>query len=188
LAKKINLKKISWFHFIFGITLIIYTIQNVYEPTYNSDLVDIEVLTQSELEKDGSRSSYDFRFWTTNYECQFLVPKAGTVAGNWSKLNDLEIGTILQVKVHKSRREDLYDKSKRVPIYSIAINNNSLFTLDQFNKQEYLRNLRYKYFSYILSIMFLVHAIFRNKKWNSWLIGIIVVVIVIVRFFRIGIY
>ena len=178
----------KWGYILLGLGLIVATFIMSSETIFEQELTEITIEVKTELESGSRRSGYAYRFWSANYACKFLIPKAGAIAANWSNLENIQPGEFIYAQIISSNKSDLYDKNKRVRLYSVSSETISVYSLLEFNDASYLRTLRLKYFGFSLGFIFLFHGVFRSKKWNMAIIGISVAIIVVLRFLHIWLY
>ena len=152
--------KVNWFYIILGLFFCLGFLWADKKDITESELETKTIVVRDDIRKiGGRRSKYEYQLWTNEYQCSFVIKKAGGIAAHWDNLDNITKNDTLIIKIHNSRLSDLNKKSEDIPIYSLIKNNKWVYDTDSYNNSQKQYNKRWNIIFVIMSILFILRGL-----------------------------
>ncbi len=179
--------KINWFYVILGLFFGLGFLWSDRKEIDESELVTKTIVVSHDIRKiGGRRSKYEYRLWTNEYQCSFVIKTAGGIAADWNDLDNITKNDTLTIKIHNSRLSDMNKKSEDIPIYSLIKNNSLVYDIDSYNSSQKTLDKRWNVIFVIMSVLFILRGlIIISSKTAYVLAGLSAVIIITLRILNI---
>lgn len=179
--------QINWFYVILGLFFGLGFLWTEKKGISENELETKTVVVSHNIRKIGGRKSkYEYRLWTNEYQCSFVIKTAGGIAAHWDNLDNITKNDTLIIKIHNSRLSDIHTKSEDIPIYSLIKNNKWVYDIDSYNNSQKTLDKRWKVIFIIMSVLFILRGlIIISGKTAYILAGLTVVIIIALRLLNI---
>ncbi len=179
--------KINWLYIILGLFFGLVFLWPVKKDISESELEAKTVIVSHDIKKMGGRNSkYEYRLWTNEYQCSFVIKTAGGIAAHWDNLGNITKNDTLIIKIHNSRLADLNKKSEDIPIYSLVKNDKPIYDIDTYNISQNTLNKRWNIILVISVILFVFRGLtIISSKTTYILAGLSAAIIITLRLLNI---
>lgn len=183
--------KVNWFYIILGLFFCLVSCLGFFwadkKDITESELETKTIVVSQNIRKIGGRQSrYEYRLWTNEYQCSFVIKTTGGIAAHWDNLDNITKNDTLIIKIHNSRLSDLNKKSEDIPIYSLIKNNKWVYDIDSYNNSQKQYDKRWNVICIILSILFIFRGLtIISSKTAYVLAGISAAIIITLRLLNI---
>lgn len=185
MTKKKN--KVNWFYIILGLFFCLCFIWTDKKEIAENELETKTVVVSHNIIKIGkNRSRNEYRIWTNEHQCSFIIKTAGGMAARWSNLDNITKNDTLIIKIHISRLTDLNKKFKDIAIYSLTKNNKSIYDIDSYNNSQKQLDKRWNITFIIMSILLILRGLSMISSKTAYILAAFSAVIIItLRFLNI---
>jgi hypothetical protein len=174
--------KLNWFYIALGLFFGLGFLWADKKDLEASELETKTIVVSQDIQKIGGRSNYEYRLWTKEYACSFVIKTAGGIAAQWDNLDNITKNDTLIIKIHHSRLADLNNKSEDIPIYSLVKNSKWVYDIDSYNKSQKNYDKRWNVIFILMSILFVLRGMtIISNKTAYILVGISAAIIITLR-------
>ncbi len=179
--------KINWFYLILGLFSGLLFLWPDKKDILESELETKTVIISHNIKKIGGRNSkYEYKLWTNEYQCSFVIEIAGCIAAHWDNLDNITKNYTLIIKINSNRLSDLNKKSEDIPIYSLIKNNKGVYDIESYNNSQKKYDKRWKVIFIIMCIILILRGLtIISSKTANILAGLSVAIIITLRFLNI---
>ena len=174
---KINKDKIDFKYIIIGIlslgAFLLPNNNNIIE----NDLVLKEIIVKYDIKDISSRKSEKvYRINDKENSCSFVIDKIGAIAAKWNNLDNIIKNDTLQIQIHKNSLNKL-DSKVDIFIYSLIKNNQLIFDLYGYNKEQNVYDKKWDT-TFIIGSVLLIFLVLRIISKNVAFIMIVISVVI----------
>jgi hypothetical protein len=179
--------KVNWFYLILGLFFCLAFLWTDKKDIIVSELETKTIVVRQDIRKIGGRTSkHEYRLWTNEYQCSFVIKKAGCIAAHWDNIDNITKNDTLIIKVNKSRLSDLNKKSEDIPIYSLIKNNKYVYDTDSYNNSQKQYDKRWNVIYTIMGILFILRGLTIISSRTAYVLaGLSVAIIITIRLLNI---
>lgn len=172
--------KTNWYKIALGIFFLVACFCANKSDISADELTKETIIVKSPIRNiHRSKSSDEYSISALNYPCSFIIRTPGVVAANRQGIADITQNDTLLVQISNSRVEDLNNKVKNIPIYSLVKNNQVIYGLAAYNESQATLNKRWNTIFIAMGLLFLLRGFGLISSKVSYIAGILAALAVI---------
>ncbi|MES2381765.1 MAG: hypothetical protein V4538_12030 [Bacteroidota bacterium] len=117
------------------------------------------------------RSNDEYSISALNYGCSFIIRTPGVMAAKGQDIANITQNDTLLIHIRNSRVDDLNNKSKDIPIYTLIKNNHVIYGLAAYNESQAILDKRWNIVFIMMGSLFLLRGLALISSKAGYILG-----------------
>jgi hypothetical protein len=146
----------------------------------NADLYNLTITAKDNIKTiSGRYTKYGYSLLAKEYPSTFIIDNCVNFVCNSDSIKEIKSGDKLEIMIENYYKDQIENTDTEIPIFSLTINDNHLFSLESYLLGESKQKIRIIALSSILILAIAIFNIEKIKPVISWKILISYIIVVL---------